>query len=609
MPRLPGLGPDSLPARWASGLARKVPPPLRTRVVGSTVGILFGFGVVALLVFVQISSTPTFCGSTCHIMKPYYQSWKHSSHNRIACVECHISPGIGAEARKKFEAMSMVAKYLTGTYGTKPWAEVDDAACLKCHERRLLEGKVNYHGVLFDHTPHLSETRRGLRLRCTSCHSQIVQGTHLTVTSSTCALCHFKNQGVNRGLGQCKRCHQVPDRVTSNEGVACDHDVVARLDMNCESCHAGVVRGAGDVARERCLSCHNQPERLARFNDKDYLHTWHVTKHKVDCQNCHSQIEHGRLPSHAAASASDAANACVSCHGSGHSPQQDLYSGLGGRGVPRTPSIMFETGVTCQGCHNPEFAATVTRTAAMEPMGPHSQKAGAVSCMSCHGPSYESIYEQWRSGVDERTDALRRQMESTVGAMGLEAPPAWEDARHNYSLVERGRGVHNVNYAYMLLDKAHEQMNTARKARGLSALPRPWKSLGLAAGKCASCHIGIEGQSGRFGELRFPHGPHVVFAQIGCEQCHRPHDQRPKTEVVKFGASGCTSCHHKNVSSASAALCGKCHGDITARTFPSFRGEFSHKGHSEVGLECISCHDLRSGDVHPPRSKCTECHD
>lgn len=605
MPHLPGLGPESPLARaWDSLLAR-LPRPLRTRMVGSTVAILLGFAVIGMFAFIQVSSTPTFCGS-CHIMKPYYQSWKHSSHNRIACVECHIAPGLGAEARKKFEALSMVAKYFTGTYGTKPWAEVDDAACLRCHERRLLEGKVVYHGVLFDHTPHLSEARRGLRLRCTSCHSQIVQGTHLTVTSSTCALCHFKGQAPNQGLGACRRCHEVPDRVTSTEGAAFDHSMVQRLDMDCQSCHASVVRGTGEVPRERCLSCHNQPDRLARYGDTKFLHEWHVTKRKVDCQGCHSQIEHGRLPAHEAVAAAEAAGSCESCHGSGHSPQQDLYAGIGGRGVPRTPSIMFVTGVTCQGCHNPEFTAQVAST---EPMGPRTVRAGAISCMSCHGPAYERIFDQWKSGVDGRTAALRRQMEGTVRAMGLEPPAAWNDARHNFELVERGHGVHNVNYAYLLLDKAHEQMNDARRQKGLTALPRPWNSVGASAGKCAACHVGIETQSGRFGEIHFPHGPHVVFAQVTCTACHRPHEERPKTEVVRFGPEGCAACHHKNVTSASLPVCGRCHGDVTTRTYPSFRGEFSHKQHTSIGLECASCHDPKSGDVRPSRAACTQCHE
>src|SRR5512134_2258741 len=385
MSPLPGLGPDSPLGRWVSraGGGRLTPRGVRIATFG--VSLAFGLVVVAMLLAMQVSSTPTFCGS-CHLMKPYYESWRHSKHNQIACVECHISPGITAELRKKYEAMSMVVKYFTGTYSTNPWAEVDDAACLRCHERRLLEGKEVFRGVLFDHTPHLTESRRGLKLRCTSCHSQIVQGSHISVTSSTCALCHFKGQKINEGTGRCLLCHQVPERVTSAEGVTFDHGQVARLDMQCSLCHGGVVRGPGNVPRERCVTCHNEPERLARLGDQDFLHRMHVFEHKVDCMNCHLQVEHGK-PVRPGATVAAAGEACQSCHGSGHSPQQDLYTGIGGRGVPRMPSPMFSAGVTCQGCHNPELAVSGTRDAQVASAGPagtHTVRANAVSCMSCH---------------------------------------------------------------------------------------------------------------------------------------------------------------------------------------------------------------------------------
>src|SRR5215831_11628044 len=110
------------------------PTPRRLRVASYAAALALGLGLVLVVVMAQLSSTPTFCG-TCHIMKPYYESWKHSKHSRVACVECHIAPGITSEIRKKYEALSMVVKYFTATYGTNPWAEVDDAACLRCHER------------------------------------------------------------------------------------------------------------------------------------------------------------------------------------------------------------------------------------------------------------------------------------------------------------------------------------------------------------------------------------------------------------------------------------------------------------------------------------------
>ena len=90
--------------------------------------------------------------------------------------------------------------------------EVEDAACLRCHERRTLVGKMDIKGVQFDHTNHLSDMRRGKKLRCTSCHSQIVQGSHIAVTASTCFLCHFKGTNVNEGTGRCTLCHVIPEK-------------------------------------------------------------------------------------------------------------------------------------------------------------------------------------------------------------------------------------------------------------------------------------------------------------------------------------------------------------------------------------------------------------
>jgi predicted CXXCH cytochrome family protein len=376
--------------------------------------------------------------------------------------------------------------------------------------------------------------------------------------------------------------------------------------MNCGMCHGGVVRGDGAVPRERCLTCHNEQERLARYGDTEFLHDQHVTQHKVDCQHCHLTIEHGRLPSQAATSAHEAAGDCRACHGSGHSPQQDLYAGLGGRGVPRMPSPMFSAGVTCQGCHNEAFTAQPIATG---PKGPHTQRASAVSCMSCHGPAYGRIYASWKTGVESRVTALKGQLDASAGAMGVDAPPAWDDARANFLLVERGRGVHNVNFAFALLDKAHVQMNEARRARGLGALERPWKTLGDRSTTCMGCHAGIEQQTGSFGGQSFSHQPHVAKAGLGCENCHRPHAERAPAEVVRFGADGCRSCHHGATLSVNEATCGTCHGDVKARTVTSFRGEFSHTQHLEAELECATCHSLAKGDPRPEKNVCKDCHE
>ena len=138
--------------RWSRLLRILVP-------VAITAVILLSVGAVG---FIEYSARPGYCKS-CHNMVPYYDSWATSSHREVACIQCHFAPGIRAEAMGKFQAANQLVKYITGSYGTKPWAEIDDAACLRsgCHSERKVEGVVLYNGVRFDHTSHLSELRRG----------------------------------------------------------------------------------------------------------------------------------------------------------------------------------------------------------------------------------------------------------------------------------------------------------------------------------------------------------------------------------------------------------------------------------------------------------------
>ncbi|MFN7181473.1 MAG: NapC/NirT family cytochrome c [Planctomycetota bacterium] len=79
-------------------------------------------------------SQPEFCNS-CHIMKPYYKAWAVSTHKNVACVKCHFEPGIENELRGKWLAIKQLASFLTGSYSSKPYAEISDKSCLRsgCH--------------------------------------------------------------------------------------------------------------------------------------------------------------------------------------------------------------------------------------------------------------------------------------------------------------------------------------------------------------------------------------------------------------------------------------------------------------------------------------------
>ncbi|MBS1242087.1 MAG: hypothetical protein H6R40_1514, partial [Gemmatimonadetes bacterium] len=233
-------------------------------------------GVIFLTVgtvgFVEYSAQPGFCKS-CHNMVPYYDSWATSSHRDVPCIKCHYAPGIKAEAMGKLQAANQVVKYVTGSYGLRPWAEIEDAACLRsgCHSERKVEGAINYNGVQFEHSKHLGELRRGKQLRCTSCHSQIVQGQHLAVTPETCFLCHFKDRPAGAPVAGCVSCHPSPPRVVSKDGYVVEHAKYVADRVSCVSCHSEVTRGTGAADQARCFSCHNEPDRIDEFKNPALL--------------------------------------------------------------------------------------------------------------------------------------------------------------------------------------------------------------------------------------------------------------------------------------------------------------------------------------------------
>jgi hypothetical protein len=525
-------------------------------------------------------------------MTPYYDSWVTSSHAHIPCVDCHIPPGLTATVRKKYEAVSMVARYFTGTYGTNPWAEVDDEACLRCHERRLLAGKEIFGEVLFDHSPHLAEVRRGMRLRCTSCHSQIVQGSHITVTSSTCILCHFKDQQSNTGTARCDLCHGVPRDVVDADGLAFDHADVLRFGMACDACHHSASGEGGTVPKARCFICHNDPERLAEYDDGLLMHQTHVTDHKVDCANCHREIDHV-APRHIEVAQTE----CSTCHGSGHSPQRDLYAGLGGKGVPPMPDYMYSAGVRCEGCHLDLGDEGEIRA------------AGEISCMSCHGPAYRKVYLGWRETIERRTTALRRQLQATARLVPGPPSDVFIDARSNLELVERGRGIHNFRYSLTLLDAAHGQINEAREELGARSLPLPWAEAPYESA-CLDCHRGIEERAVTSFGRRFPHESHVVTQGIDCEQCHASHEERRDhgATALLLGRDDCATCHH---SPSDDRGCIDCHGGVLEETFSTELGEFNHALHvQDLELDCASCHgEPPGGSLPADREACAMCHE
>ena len=450
--------------------ARSSPVWPRLRRLAARTAALAGALALLLLVLVACAgwytSRPEFCNS-CHIMEPYYQSWQASSHKDVTCIECHFPPGLGGKLRGKLLGLVQLAKYVTQTAGPRPTAEIPDASCLRsgCHETRLLVGRVDFHGVPFDHTPHLQENRRSKQLRCTSCHSQIVQGSHMTVTTSTCFLCHFKGELLNEGLGACTRCHQIPDtKFDLGGGVTFTHDLAYEKGVDCGNCHGDVIRGDGQVPPERCLSCHNRQGDLARIADHVFLHAKHVSEHKIDCLQCHAPIQHS-LDHH---KLEHAAADCQSCHPNHHQEQLRMLHGSGGLTIPAQSGGMAVVRVECRTCHLQKEVS---------PTGAVLWRGSPAICLMCHDAAtvkqFQSYHAKLRGSLPELAAALGR---IRAAAKSAQLAPGRAAAlqtdlgglQHDLDFLRVGNDVHNMHYATKLNHAVADRISALCRELGLA---------------------------------------------------------------------------------------------------------------------------------------------
>jgi len=429
-------------------------------------------GLVALFAgFFHYSSKPEFCNS-CHFMDNFTASWKDSSHSQVPCNDCHFPPGWRNVMRAKVASSTHIIKTITHTASIKPRAEIDDASCLRegCHETRLLDGEVVFKDKYkFDHGLHLTELRRGKKLRCTSCHSQMVQGKHISVTESTCFTCHFKGRVHDRlsdPIAGCTSCHDSPvEPIQLAGGGTFDHKAFLDREVQCWKCHFDSIQGTGDVPRQVCITCHSDTAKLEKYNDSRFMHNWHVTQRKVECFQCHSEIRHGLHPEFVEGDAT-----CARCHSMGHNSHSRLYSGQGGRGVEGEPSGHFTANVDCVACHempSPEDAG--------RHMDIITYKTTEQACVECHGKRIEGTLEEWESVLVEMLDETRQELAKAEKAYQVmpddhpqkaEAKALLETAQYNSDFVGKAHGVHNIEYAMELLDNAAESAaSVARIAR------------------------------------------------------------------------------------------------------------------------------------------------
>ncbi len=629
------------------------------RVLLITVAISLGIGSLALGGLYKLSSSPVLCNS-CHIMKPYVQAWKTSKHSNVPCVDCHYPPELRGTLWVKYQALAQVAKWATQTYSSKPFAEVEDASCLRsgCHETRLLEGKVTYkRGIIFDHAPHLKGVRRGRQLRCTSCHSQIVVGSHIEVTDTACFLCHFKGKKTPREfhpLGGCPLCHTPPKGDIEVGPLTFNPDLLVKRGVACEKCHLNVVEGNGEAPRERCYTCHNQPEKLEKYADTPFIHDFHVARHNIECTRCHSEIKH-KLPPPigltvswllewlseppSAEAADRIAQAqprglarppaekmpeahpprgkreleCKICHQATHRGVLQMYMGIGGKGTPMIPSHMLQVRVECVACHvEPERESTEAAIVGQ------TFRPSESACIECHGQRYKGMLDTWTKTLDAMLSMVNEKLAAVEQVLAAAKPDQPElskarifvaDATHNVNFVEFGKGVHNVFFAADLLNVANGYLDQAMGAMGKSPVKIKEETL-VRGGYCAVlCHkqAGVKApEEVKFGSERVPHIRHVTDFGVTCTACHSAEQH----QAVTATKSSCLSCHHKAGNKNERCLvCHKLQNEFFTGTVEVEGVEASGSTHAEL-TDCVGCHNVQVKHSRQAVVKqCLECHD
>ncbi len=455
--------------------------------------VLAGLFSVAM---VEATGQPGFCHS-CHIMHPYYDSWKHSAHAEVNCLECHLQPGFTGLVKGKINGLAQAVDCAVGRVGTKPSATVVDASCLRsqCHSTQKLAAETldcarraaALRGVRFPHEKHIDKVVDGIRITCGTCHNHFEGEEHFSVDKNTCFACHFL--GGNGGSPtpgsvptgdvspagdpsksgrpvrtNCRGCHQVPQEVIRRGFVKIDHSEFVSYRASCEeSCHKREVMQTSRVEETACLDCHSFRKPVDANSTE--LHARHTNGEKVECFACHGHVPHGQTGVESVTAMMD----CQSCHSDTHQAQRSIYGTQHPMqpGTDRVLGPMFLTHVECTGCH---IERTAKAPGTLDSFGT-AARATPAACDKCHeagtGQKYVPFWQ-------ERIKALYAQVEKRVKESELLALAQKDDtpAREFEQRVRQARsildsirydgswGVHNFKYTEALLLEADKMVGS-----------------------------------------------------------------------------------------------------------------------------------------------------
>lgn len=446
------------------------------------------FGGVAFA-GIEWTATPRFCGKTCHIMDTYYVSWEKSTHKQVACVECHIPPGMQSYVEAKLNGLGQVVDDLLNRTTMKPSASINDAACLRsgCHVRENLPelGQTEKRPYKFNHAKHLDFNYKGIPLHCSTCHSHVKGENHFEVNTNICVNCHLLEPQPATAASKVAEATAGHGEAGSGGATVASGLFTAALAAAGDegaSGHAGAGTASGATpskgpskelaAPTDCTTCHDPPLKPFKYQGLTIDHAEYL-RFGTSCGSCHKNVtlqpqpvpngqcyechEFGRErfttvdEMHALHAEGKHKVECFSCHGViQHGPQAQITSmqefdclkcHTGQHQVQRssyaTPHSEGEPG-TEDDPVSPMFLVHVDCTGCHTQASPVSSnptsgatvnKATPEACDACHQPGFgKQLVPNWQKSTHAMYDLIEALLPSDAKPWNNGPPAPGSDA-------------------------------------------------------------------------------------------------------------------------------------------------------------------------------------
>ena len=541
--------------------------------------VVIMFAFLAAGTFYEYVESPEFCGTFCHVMEPYYESYEHPDNNpmmathlneHITCGNCHNGPGFKGTVDALIGAVYEVYSYVFSVYDPDNLGgHFSDDACLKCHDGTIasIAGEVvSYNDEIIN--PHEEQTH------CSECHASHFNGLD-GLTEHTCIVCHGQNienfeekleDHAEKAGEDCLICHNR------------EHPEDARIPFDL---YPSLIN------TEFCASCHT--EQTERFQKG--IHNY------VDCDTCHS--EHGMLKVEF--------NNCDKCH--------------------NIPIWHNETLTHCAYCHNTTYIHA-EQTHTPSPDDDDEIQYSDETCGVCHNGASAVLPGQviTTSGtkVNPHDDDLKCSIcheQHHVGFIGLNIDACL--VCHGLEIQDfETKLIHHASRTGGDCWSCHDR-DHPEDAR----IPFNLLSSLITPEFCSDCHEEAYNAFTKAKTTTYIQ----YYGDISCRDCHEEHRESQAPHITTKPYNDCIDCHstynqpesvhirtgitYENITFITNDFCGSCHDSIfnlfNTAIHNNRRCSTCHTQHGTVQVDfddCTACHE-------PPfwhdtsTDRCTDCHD